>query len=50
MFGLINYAIFAKRDIDIIMSHGENGQISVLASANIPQLEECRNQISNKKL
>lgn len=35
---MINCAIFAKRDIDIILSHGENGQISVIASKYVIQL------------
>ncbi len=28
---MINCVIFAKRDLDVIVSHGENGQISVIS-------------------
>lgn len=42
IFGMINCVIFAMRGLDLIMSHGENGQISVITERSIQQFRECK--------
>jgi hypothetical protein len=42
MFSIIYCAIFAKRNIDILISHGDNNQISAITSDNVAQLEETK--------
>jgi hypothetical protein len=45
MFCIIYCAIFAKRGIDLILSHGDNSQISVIGADCVPLLAQAEHEL-----